>query len=85
VAAGATVAADVTVIIASIEDTGQMLLEADAGFSRNSGGIGVDSPEKILDFLLNLPLDDTHVRIARWGCFPRLDLVSLDLVLLDLV
>ena len=58
-----------------------MLLEADAGLSRNSGGIGVDSPEKILDFFLNLPLDDTHVRMARWGCFPWLNLVLLDLVL----
>jgi len=84
-AAGAAVAAvTFIVIITSREDAGQVLLEADAGFFRHAGGVGIDSPEKILDFLLNLPLDDTDVRIARWGYLRWLDLL-LDLVLLDLV
>jgi hypothetical protein len=62
------------VIIASREDAAKVLLEADSGFFRYAGGVGIDSLEKILDFLLNLPADDTYVRIAR-GYFPWLDLV----------
>ena len=72
------------VIIASREDAGQVLLEADSGFFRDAGSIGIDSLKKILDFLLNLPVDDMDARIARWGYLRWLDLL-LDLVLLDLV
>jgi hypothetical protein len=70
---------------ASRQDAGQVLLEADAGLFRAAGGIGIDRLEKIPDFLLNLPVDDTDVRIARWGYYPCLDLVWQDLVWQDLV
>jgi hypothetical protein len=83
-AAGAASAA-ITFIIVSREDAGQMLLEADAGFFRNAGGVGIDSPEKPLDFLLSIPLDNADVRIARWRYIPWLDLILLDLVWLDLI
>jgi hypothetical protein len=83
VAAGTTVAAFGIVIVANREDAGEMLLEADVGFLRDPGGVGVDSLEKILDFLLNLPVpvDNADVRTARRGYLLWLDLVWLDLVL----
>ena len=57
------------------EDAGQMLLEADAGFFRDAGRVGINRPEKILDFLLHIPLDKMYVRTARWGDLRWLDLV----------
>ena len=80
-AAGTSVAGVVSTT-ASREDAAKVLPEADARFFRYAGGVGIDSLEEILDFLLNLPVDDTDVRIARWGYLPWLDLL-LDLVLLD--
>jgi len=79
-APGAASAA-LTFIVASGEDAGQMLLEADAGFFRNAGGVGIDSPEKPLDFLLSIPLDNADVRTARWRYLQWLDLILLDLIL----
>ncbi len=68
---------------ASREDAAKVLPEADVRFFRDTGSIGIDSLKKILDFLLNLPIDTE--RMARKGDIPWLDLALLDLVLLDLV
>lgn len=61
------------------EDAAQMLLEGETGFFRHTGGIGIDGPEKILDFLLNFAFvfcdTDVHLRTNRWANFPRLDLL----------
>src|SRR5271166_72134 len=70
--AGTDVAA-VMVVNASREDASQMLLEADAGFLRDAGGVGIDSLEKMPDFFLDLNLDDPHLRTAP-GDLSRLDL-----------
>jgi hypothetical protein len=76
VAAGTAVAAVLLVIIiASREDAGQVLLEAHPGFFRDPGSVGIDSLQKILDFLLNIALNDLDVRTARWSDLPRLDLM----------
>jgi hypothetical protein len=80
VAAGTAVTA-VRFIPASGEDAGQVLLEADAGFFRYASRVGIDSLQKIPDFLLNLPLDDPDLRTAQRGNLPWLDPALLDLVL----
>ena len=56
-------------------DATKVLLERDAGFLRDAGGIGIDRPEKILDLLLHLALDDLDLASLWWGDLPRLDLV----------
>jgi hypothetical protein len=75
VAAGAAVAAIIFTIISSCEDAAKVLLEADAGFFRDAGGVGIDRLEKILDFLLYIPLDNTELRTPRWGDLRWLDLL----------
>jgi hypothetical protein len=54
----------VMLIMASREDAGQVFLEAQAGFFSNAGRIGIDSLQKIPNFLLDLPLDDPDLRTA---------------------
>jgi hypothetical protein len=73
VAAG-TVVAPVRFIIASGEDAGQMLPKADAGFFRDAGSVGINSPQKVPDFLLNLTLDDLNLPAGWRGNLPWLDL-----------
>jgi hypothetical protein len=51
-----------------------VLLERDAGFFRDAGGIGINRVEKILDFLLNLSSHDMALRTSWWDDFARLDL-----------
>ena len=39
------------------KDAAEVLLKGDAGFFRDPGWVGIDGPEKILDLVLNFPLD----------------------------
>jgi hypothetical protein len=49
------------------EEAAEVLLEADAGFFRDAGGVGIEGLEKAVDFLLDL-------LIARCNGLPWLDL-----------
>jgi hypothetical protein len=82
--AAGTAVAGVVSTTSSREDAAKVLPETDARFFRDAGSIGINSLKKILDFLLNLPVDDTDARLARRGDLPWLDLL-LGLALLDLV
>ncbi len=65
VAAGAAAPAILVVfIVASRGDAGEVLPKGDTRLFRNTGGIGIDCMEKILDFLLNIHLDAMNVRAA---------------------
>jgi hypothetical protein len=61
-------------LIARRKDAAQVLLETDPGFFGGAGRVGIDSAQKILDFLLNLPCDNFYLRAARRS-LPWLDLV----------
>lgn len=52
------------------EEAAKMLLEADAGFLGDAGGIGIEGPQKILDLLTDLDL-----LTAVYDDLPWLDLV----------
>jgi hypothetical protein len=79
--AAGTAVAGVVSNTASREDAAKVLLEADVRFFRDAGSIGIHSLKKLLDLLLNLPVDDTDARILRWGDLPWSDRVLVDLLL----
>lgn len=50
------------------KDAAKVLLEGDAGFFRDPLWVGIDGPEKILDLLLNFPLNmDLELRTVCCG------------------
>ncbi|HTC57227.1 MAG TPA: hypothetical protein VK706_12500 [Candidatus Sulfotelmatobacter sp.] len=56
---------NLTPIVASpVEHAAKMLVEADAGFLGDAGGIGIQGLEKIPDLLLDLLPDDVDGTIA---------------------
>jgi hypothetical protein len=67
------------VIVATVasrcEEAGKVLLEADARFFGDAGGVGIEGLKKIVDFLLDLDVMDLDLHIGRWDDLPWLDLV----------
>ena len=63
-------AAIVAVVVAGREGAAKVLLEADVGFFREAGRVGIEGLEKIADFLL-----DPGLLVARQDDLTRLDAV----------
>jgi hypothetical protein len=57
------------------EQAAKMLVEADAGFLGDAGGIGIQCLEEILNILLDLLPYEVYRPIARCDDLSRLDLV----------
>jgi hypothetical protein len=60
----------VAIVSISREEAAKVLVETDAGFFGDAGRVGIDSPKKALNLMLDLGLLS-----ARWGDLAWLDLI----------